>query len=146
MGQILNNRTLTPKKFFALPSPIILCVERPDFVKAINESGSETVTLNLPLAKTLVGSAIQNISANVTTTVVNLLPAGQAVYLTDYEVLFDPRYKLDVIKLFCEIARHKKLFVKWCGGFLNDSLTYAEPGFDDYAKYKVSDYEIACII
>jgi hypothetical protein len=82
----------------------------------------------------------------VTATVLGLLPKDTTVYLMDYEMLFDPRYRLDVMKLFCEISRRGKLIVKWCGGFDGSSLTYAETGYGDYAQYRVSDYEIACVI
>jgi hypothetical protein len=146
MGKVINNRTLAAGKLLDLPSPIILCVHRPDFDKAIAESGCQTLKLNLTLAKALSGKPVQDITAGITAEVIGLLPDGAAVYLSDYEMLFDPRYKVDVMKLFCEISRYKKLIVKWRGGFTNEALTYAEPGYADYAKYKISDYEIACVI
>jgi hypothetical protein len=77
--------------------------------------------------------------------VVGLLPKGAIVYLTDFEMLFDPRYSIDVMRLFCEISRYSKLIVKWCGNYDGECLTYAEPGYSDYARYKVGDYEIACV-
>ena len=146
MGQAINNRILTATKMLELPSPIILCVRRPDFDKAIKENGYHIVTVNLPLAKALQGRTVQEISTSVTPIIIDLLPKGNAVYLIDYEILFDPRYKLDVMKLFCEISKHNKLIINWCGGSTDDSLTYAEPGYDDYVKYRINDYEIACVI
>ena len=146
MGLLVNSRALTADQLLRLPSPVLLCAKRDDFTKAILEAGIQTVSVNLPLAKELVGQPVSEILTNVTATAVRLMPDGLPVFLTDYEMLFDPRYNLDVIKLFCEIARHNKLIVKWCGSFDGDSLVYSEPGYDDYAKYIVSEYEITCVI
>ena len=145
MGSI-NSRTLTANKLLGLRSPILLCINRPDFDKAISDAGFHEMGLNLPLAKELSGKTEKEISASIMSAIVGLLPKGAKIYLTDYEMLFDPRYELDVIKLFCEISRHNKLIVQWCGGFNENYLIYAEPEYDDYAKYKISDYQIACVI
>ena len=50
------------------------------------------------------------------------------VLITDFEMLFDPRYEIDVIKLFCDKARITNVAVKWPGKYTNSKLTYAEPG------------------
>ena len=146
MGTLINNRILSPYKMMALQSPIILCVHRNDYIKAISDANIQAVSLNLPLAKSFAGKSEREIIVVINETVLNLLPIGESIYLQDYEMLFDPRYKLDVIRLFSEISRHNRLIVKWCGGFDGKSLTYAEPGYADYAAYKISDYNIVCVI
>jgi hypothetical protein len=145
MGQFINRRMLSPNVLFKLPSPVILCSGWSFYDDAIADEGYQTVSLNLPLAKELAGKSSQSIQVNITAVVAHLLPNAASVYLTDYEMLFDPRYKLDVMKLFCELSRRNKLIVKWRGGFDGNALVYAEPGYADYAKYKVSDYEIFCV-
>ena len=146
MGKTINNRTLLASKLLEIPSPILLCVHRSDYENAVLDAGSHIVSLNLPLANELVGKSEDGKFANITETVLKLMPNNAPVFLTDYEMLFDPRYELDVIKLFCEISRYEKLVVKWCGKYDDGFLTYAEQGFDDYKKYKISEYEIACVI
>jgi len=146
MGIMINNRTLPVNQMMALPSPVILCVQREDFNKAIADANVPIVSLNLPLAKSFAGKSEREIGLAFTDTIINLLPKGKTVYLQDYEMLFDPRYKLDALKVFNEMSRHNRLIVKWCGGLDGDSLTYAEPGYDDYSKYKVSDYDVTCVI
>lgn len=146
MGSIINNRTITVKRLLDLPSPTLLCVERNDYEKAIIANNGQVVSLNSLLAKAVSGKTGKEVATNITTTVIGLLPSKTTIYLVDYEMLFDPRYNLDVMKLFCEASRHCKLFVKWCGSFVDDSIIYGEPGYADYAKYKVSAYNIACII
>ena len=146
MGTMINNRTLSANKMMALQSPVILCVHREDYIKAITDANVQIVSLNLPLAKSFCGKSEREIIISFTETVIGLLPKGKAVYLQDYEMLFDPRYKLDALKMFHEISRHNKLIVKWCGGVDGHSLIYAEQGYADYSKYKVSEYDVACVI
>ena len=145
MGTIYSNRALTASKLLKFQSPILLCVKRKDYVKAISDAGFQTVDLNLPLAKNLIYRKEHETAPNVTEIVISLMPDGSPVYLTDYEILFDPRYKLDVMKLFYEISRYNKLIVQWCGSFVNEVLIFAEPGYEDYAKYLISDYDITCV-
>ena len=99
MGTIINNRTLSANKFMALRSPVILCVHRDDFIRAITDANIQAVSLNLPLAISLSGKSEREIIVTFTETVINLLPKGEAVFLKDYEMFFDPRYKLDVFKM-----------------------------------------------
>jgi hypothetical protein len=133
-------------KLLELPSPILLCVQRSDFENAIINAEVKQLSINLPLARVLYNKANGTKYANITATVLSLIPNNAPIYLTDYEMLFDPRYELDVIKLFCEISRYNKLIIKWCGSFKDDSLIYSEPGYDDYSKYKINDYKIVCVI
>ena len=146
MGITINNRTLTASKMLTLPQPVVLCVSRADFEKAITEAQFYTLSLNLPLAKALSGKPAKELESGITGIVTSIMPKGKAIYLNNFEILFDPRYKLNVIKLFCEISRHNKLIVKWCGVLENGNLTFAEPGYKDYNKYKISDYQISCVV
>ena len=146
MGKVINNRTLTVKRMLALPLPIILCNQRDDFDKGIAEAGYQTVLLNLSLANALRDESTSETPVNLTSIIIALLPKGEAIYLTDFEMIFDPKYNLDVMKLFSEISRHNKLIVRWCGRFSADSLIYAEVGYEDYVIFKISEYEISCVI
>jgi hypothetical protein len=146
MGRTINNRTLKANNFLELSSPVLLCVHRQDFESAIKNAGFREVDLNLPLAKALVSKPQNERAISITATVLDLLPKNASLYLSGYEILFDPSYRLDIMKLFCEISRYNKLIVKWCGGFTNDALTYAELGYDDYAKYMINNYEVTCVI
>jgi len=146
MGFIINSRILSFKKMLELPSPTVICVRLPIVEKAVAEHLLHPIKINLLLAKTLFGKSETEITTSITNIVIGLLPKDKPVYLSDFEMLFNPHYKLDLIKLFCEISRHNWLFVEWPGEFSNGSLTYAKPGYDDFAKYRVSDYEIVCVV
>jgi hypothetical protein len=146
MGRIINNRATTTKKLLQLPTPILLCVDRPDFDKAIAEADCQTVSLNLPLARSIAGLSEGDIQSVIGERVREVLPPSKPVYLTDYEMLFDPRYGLDVLRLFVDISRRNKLIVKWCGNVDKDTLTYAEQGYEDYKRIKISDYDVTVVI
>jgi hypothetical protein len=61
-------------------------------------------------------------------------------------MLFDPRYELDVLRLFTDLARGTKLIVKWCGKVDGNTLTYAEQGYADYKRYNSTDYNVTIVI
>jgi hypothetical protein len=61
-------------------------------------------------------------------------------------MLFDPRYELDVIRLFMDVSRQNRLVVKWCGTVDGNMLIYAEQGFEDYRRIKISDYDVTVVI
>jgi hypothetical protein len=60
-------------------------------------------------------------------------------------MLFAPRYELDVLRIFIEIARRNKFVVKWCGKIDSEMLTYAEQGYADYKRYNISDYDVVIV-
>jgi hypothetical protein len=60
-------------------------------------------------------------------------------------MLFDPRYELDVLRIFIDLARRNKLIVKWCGKVNGETLTYAEQSYADYKRYKISDYDVVIV-
>jgi hypothetical protein len=65
------------KELLRLPSPILLCVDRADFGKAIEEAGYQTVSLNLPLAKSLAGLSESDIQSVIGERVHETLPTSQ---------------------------------------------------------------------
>jgi len=145
MSTICNNRTLAAKELLRLLSPVLLCANRPDFDKAIAAAGYQTAGLNLPLARSLVGLDVIDIQSNISHKIREALPLSKPICLTDYEMLFDPRYQLDIMRLFLDVSRRNKLIVKWCGATDGDMLIYAEQGFEDYKRIRISDYDITVV-
>jgi len=97
------------------------------------------------LAWLLAGLELNEIRTEIAEKIRNVLPQRDSVFLTDYEMLFDPRYELDVLRLFVDISRHNKLIVKWYGNVEKEALTYAEQGFADYKRYLINDYNIVVV-
>ena len=65
--------------------------------------------------------------------------------VTDIDILFNPLYKLDVIKLFMQLSANKKVIVQWPGKLDSNNLVYSEPKYEDYKKYEIKNYNIICL-
>jgi hypothetical protein len=145
VGKVINSRSLTVKELMRLTPPVILCVNRPDFDKAITDCGYRTISLNLPLTRFLIELGLREIRSTLTDKVKEILPQVEPVYLLDYEILFNPRYEIDALRLFIELARRNKLIIRWSGTTDGDTLIYSELGFDDYKRYRISDYDVVIV-
>ena len=148
MSKVIKHRLLYADDLIKILSPVILCAGFHILEdEIINTANYQTISLNLPLAKALEGKTENEITTTITAIALNLLPKNTPIYLIDYEMLFDPRYSIDPIKLFIEIARYNKLIVKWCGTIQNnDTLVYSVPGYQDYSRFKISDYDITVVM
>jgi len=146
VGETVYARKITAKDLFKLTPPIILCTSSPSFEGAIIDADYKPVSLNRQLASSIVGLDIKDIRLSIADKVREIFPKGDPVYLTDYEMLFDPRYEQDVLRLFVELSRRNRLIVKWCGQADGETLSYAQQGYTDYKQYRVSDYNIAIVI
>jgi hypothetical protein len=146
MGAIYNSQTLQASELPKLSTPILLCVDKPDYDTEIDDSEYQKVSLNLPLARSLSGLPEKDIPSIIASRIRDILPSQKPVYLIDYEMLFDPRYGLDILRLFTDLSRKNKLIVKWYGAANSDTLTYAEPEFEDYKRFKISDYDVSVVM
>lgn len=126
--------------------PIILCSDAPRAIRKLNEAGYKEVSLNKSLSSTLLKVQPEDRSSKVIVELQNIIfNSGHSVILTDYEMLFDPRYKLDVLKVFCDLSKQMRLAVKWCGRASNRTLEYAEPQYPDYHIYEIAKYTVICV-
>ena len=60
--------------------------------------------------------------------------------------MFNPDYKVDVLKILMAARKRKKYSMIWPGKCENGKLIYGEEGFSDYKIYDVEDYDITCVI
>ena len=70
-------------------------------------------------------------------------PAG--VIIKDIDVMFNPEYQVDVLKILIEARKRKLYSVIWPGKFEDEKLIYSEEGYPDYKVYKIADYDITCV-
>ncbi|CAI3202774.1 BREX-3 system P-loop-containing protein BrxF [Clostridium neonatale] len=71
--------------------------------------------------------------------------SGKYLIIKDIDILFNPNYKFDVLKYFCNLARIKQVMVLWNGDVSNGILKYSESGYLDYKKYIIKNYDIICV-
>lgn len=75
--------------------------------------------------------------------VVGNLPDG--VVVKDIDVLFNPTYQVDVVKLLASAYRKQCFDVVWPGAFDGTRLEYAAEGCADFRAYCLERYDITVI-
>ena len=65
--------------------------------------------------------------------------------IRDIDVMFNPEYQVDVLKLMISARNRKKYSVIWPGSLKDNKLIYAEEGYQDYKVFDLEDYDIICV-
>lgn len=76
-------------------------------------------------------------------TVLDRYPDG--VTIKDIDVMFNPEYKVDVLKILIAARKRKRYSVIWPGRLEDGKLIYGEEDYPDYKVYKIADYDITCV-
>ena len=76
-------------------------------------------------------------------TVLDRYPDG--VTIKDIDVMFNPDYKVDVLKILIAARKRKGYSVIWPGRLEGGKLIYGEEGYPDYKVYEIADYDITCV-
>ncbi len=77
-------------------------------------------------------------------TVLDQYPEG--VVIKDIDVMFNPEYQVDVLKILSEARKRKRYSVVWPGRFEDGKLIYSEEGYPDYKVFNIDNYDITCVI
>ena len=125
--------------------PLIICAALPRLQKKLEAAGYQTVHINIELSKRLLSFAPDERPARVEGELRKILNGPDPMFLTDFEMLFDPRYEIDILKIFCERARFAAIAVRWPGRSTSDKLTYAGPEAPDHHEYDCSKYQIRLV-
>ena len=72
------------------------------------------------------------------------LPDGAII--KDFDVMFSPEYKIDVLQILTSTCKKKPFSVIWPGRYEDGKLFYAKDGCLDFKTYIVKNYDIICII
>lgn len=67
------------------------------------------------------------------------------VTIKDIDVMFNPEYKVDVLKILVAARKRKRYSVVWPGRFEDGKLVYGEEDYPDYKVYKIEDYDITFV-
>lgn len=147
LGHLIKSSQFSKKILEKVNMPIVLCSSDPRLVKIIAEAGFKEFSLNKILAEVLVKKDTVIRTQFVADEVMKIVSSIQGpIFLTDYEMLFDPRYSLDVIRLFYELSRRTNIVIKWCGTLEDNNLVYATSAHSDFHLYNIYDYDITCVI
>lgn len=112
-------------------------------IKKINEPKS----VSKPLAEALLACKPNRRSMKleqIFNNILDTLPDG--VIIKDIDVLFNPDYQVDVLKILMAARKRKRYSVIWPGRCEDGKLIYGEEGFPDYKTYNIENYDITCVI
>lgn len=62
--------------------------------------------------------------------------ASDVVLLDSLEILFDTSLEVEPLRLLQMLSRNRTLVASWSGRFQDGTLTYAEPGHPEFARFK----------
>lgn len=125
--------------------PLVICSEAPRVRKRIESAGYQEVKINKELSKRLLDIPKEDRPKRVEKTLKGMLNYHVPIFVTDFEMLFDPRYEIDALRFFCEKARIINVAIKWPGQFTDGKLTYATPEDPDYHEFDCNAYQIRIV-
>ena len=116
------------------------------YMKAIQKM-HEPRSVSKPLAEALLACKPNRRSMEleqIFNNVLDTLPDGAVI--KDIDVMFNPDYKVDVLKILMASRKRKRYSVIWPGRCEDGKLIYGEEGFPDYKTYNIENYDITCVI
>ncbi len=140
MGVVIEYSSLLNKNKSTILKPVIYCCNQ-DLIE------EKTISISRSLTKKL-----SNIEMNRRTMQIErclyeiVLEFPEDVILKDLDVLFNPIYKVDILKVIISVCTKKSFSVIWPGSYSKNKLIYAEEGCEDYKIYNIKDYDVTCII
>ena len=138
MGMVIELKSLSDED--AMLSRLLIYIK---VISNINEPKS----VSKPLAEALLACKPNRRSIKLEQMFNNVLDTyPDGVVIRDIDVMFNPDYKVDVLKILMAARKRKKERVIWPGKCENGKLIYGEEGFSDYKIYDVEDYDITCVI
>jgi hypothetical protein len=105
--------------------PLVICSEAPRVRKRIESAGYQEVKINKELSKRLLDIP-KEIVQNVWKSTKSMLNYHVPIFVTDFEMLFDPRYEIEYYVLLRKGANNKCGY-KMARQFTDGKLTYATP-------------------
>ena len=140
MGIVIKARDLPALERSGIQRPIIYC--NPD--AAIIDSA---VSLNVNLAKRLAAIKPNRRTMRMEQCfwqVIESLPDN--VVVKDFDVLFNPDYEVDVLRIMSSLAKSKPYRILWPGKCDGQRLIYAEEGYRDYKVFEIDKYDVTCVV
>lgn len=140
MGVIITARKFSPQNQAGLLKPIVYCCP----YEGVTE---RAVSLNFELAQALNAFKPKRRTMQIERCFADILAKlPECVVLKDFDVLFNPDYKVDVLTIMVNTCKVKPFSIIWPGSFDGSRLIYAEEGYEDYKTYDVSAYDITCVV
>lgn len=140
MGIVINRVSFASDQNSSLMKPIIYC-------GCFADTGQETESINIELAKELEALMPKRRTMQLEACfnrVLDGLPDN--VVIKDFDVIFNPAYNVDVLKMLVVACKRKPFSVIWPGKYEDGKLFYAEEGYPDYKVFNIKNYDVTCVI
>lgn len=140
MGIIIKARDFPALERSGIHRPIIFC--EPD--AAIVD---DAISLNVDLAKKLAAIKPNRRTMRMEQCfrqVVEDLPDDAVI--KDFDVLFNPDYEVDILRIMSSLAKSKPYRIIWPGKCDGQRLIYAEEGYRDYKVFEIDKYDVTCVV
>ena len=140
MGVIISNRDFLTIDKTGLMRPLIFC--SPD-----KDLKDKAISLNVLLAERLVAVKPNRRTMRMEQCfqqVLNTLTEG--VVIKDFDVMFNPEYEVDILRIMIAQYKIKPFDLIWPGKYQEGKLIYAEEGYSDYKVYEIDKYDVTCVI
>lgn len=140
MGNIISARNFSLQNQTGLLKPIIYCCPYDGISDA-------AVSINMQLAKALSAFRPKRRTMQIEKCLADIIDGlpGEPI-IKEFDVLFNPVYQVDLLKIMVQICKSKPFSIIWPGTYYDGRLIYAEEGYQDYKTYNVSEYDITCIV
>ena len=125
--------------------PIIIYTITPRIRRMLGQIKFKQLSVNVLLAKALLKIQPEERPMQVEAILNRLSDWAEPLIIMDFEMLFDPRYNIDVLRFLCEKARKTKVVAIWPGKLQENKLSYVESTDPDYHEYDCSTYQV-CIV
>ena len=140
MGVIIQARSFSSDEQVGLLKPIIYCCQN-------DELESNGISINLLMAEKLLEFEPNRRTMLLEQCFIQILDTlHNGVVIKDFDVMFNPEYQVDLIRIMISACKKKPFSMIWPGKYEDGKLIYAEIGYSDYKVYKIEDYDVTCII
>ena len=140
MGDIIRSCRFSPNKTEGLLKPIIYCC-------CIPEIEEKAFSMNKPLSQALLTYSPRRRTMQIEKCLADVLAdLPDDPVICDFDVLFNPEYKVDVLNIMVNVCKKKSFSAVWPGRLDGNRLIYAEEQFWDYKEYDIGAYDITCVI
>ncbi len=138
MGTIIEHKYLTNDMLTC--GLIIYC-------KNMLKAEDTAISFNKILAEKLISLSVLNRSRKLEQCFVDALYSlPNDPIIKDIDVMFNPQYEVDVMKILISAYKKKHYSLIWSGSYYDGKLIYGEEKYPDYKIYNISCYDIICVI
>ena len=117
------------------------------YSKTISEITSQATAVNRFIATELVDLKPDRRTMQLEKCFVKVLETlPERPIIKDIDVLFNPAYKIDVMKMLSSAYKQKQFSLVWPGSYADGKLIYSEEDYPDYRVYEIKDYDVMYVI